>query len=114
MTRSELVHVLPVELVGWLLRHLDLDVEVPWVLLATADAGVKLAAAMLCRLPTNVNVVAGLTHLSESPETMAALDVMAAEAVVPMAKTMDVLVPIVWVRPDARPTQGWWGLPAGG
>ena len=90
--------MLPVEIVGWLLKQAVRESDIPWVLVASGDPKLKLATAMLCRLLTNVNVVAGCTHVMDAPGVMGQLAEAAANDVIPMAKTLDVLVPIPWGR----------------
>ena len=58
---SEYVHLMPVEVAGWLMKHSDIEAGC-WVMVLSRN--VTLAAALVMRAPVEVNVVLGLSHLN--------------------------------------------------
>ena len=95
---SKYVNVIPLEVAGWVLRHQRIEKEVPWILCLSHDPAATLAANLLSRLPTNVNLVAGFAHVKEGGDSIAVLERAASEVVVPLARTLDTLVPVAWGR----------------
>ena len=59
MGQSGLVHLMPVEVAGWLLRSLHADVGA-WVLILSSQG--HLPAGLAMRGPIGVNITLGLTH----------------------------------------------------
>ena len=62
MGQSGLVHLMPVELAGWLLRSLHAEVG-DWVLILSSQG--HLPAGLAIRGPIGVNITLGLTHYSQ-------------------------------------------------
>ena len=59
ISASQYCHVLPCELAGWVVRRLQLQADVPWLLVITTDPSARLAAALLTRLTVLTNCVCG-------------------------------------------------------
>ena len=75
---------MPVELAGWIIRQFhDPQQPVAWVMHLSADEDVKLAAALLGRMPSPVSVVTCLTHKTWDKETKGMLDTLLASKAIP-------------------------------
>ena len=64
--QTDLCHVLPLEVVGWFLRRLNI-VDGRWVLIVSSDINCTLASHINMRASQALNVVVGLTALQNSP-----------------------------------------------
>ena len=66
VNNTDLAHVLPLEICGWLMRKLAIQAG-DWLLVATPDTTGLLAAQLNARAPMAVNVVVGVTAYNSNP-----------------------------------------------
>ena len=67
VNRSDLRYEMPLEACGWLLRRLmKNDETVKWVMVVSPDLQCQLAANLLVRWPTVINVFMGLSILTSN------------------------------------------------
>lgn len=92
---SRYAKLLPVEVLGWLLRSL-LVFEGCWVLIGTADDSCEIATQLSMRGPVSVNVVVGHMLHRNNEAGLAALAAMAHDHVTPGIKEANGLSVINW------------------
>ena len=98
ISASQYCHVLPCELAGWVVRRLQLQADVPWLLVITTDPSARLAAALLTRLTALTNCVCGFSDMTSREEDVHRLSLLGVETIIPMVVEIDVLVPVSWSR----------------
>ena len=110
MTRNESTycHLVPLEVVGWLMRKLEIT-EGQWVLVVTCDDLCNLPAQLVMRAPVSINVCLGLTVLRSVTADMARLDQWATERMIPSVKEANGLPSVPW-NLGSPWGMGWEGI----
>ena len=99
--------IVPLEVVGWLIRRCPTAADVPRCLVVSADETGSLPAALVSRGPTfPFGVTLGFTG-AHSADGVDKITQVAHEGVVPTVRTMDSLVPINWAH-GAPWGRLWW------
>ena len=93
---SQYVHMMPLEVVGWLLRSVEAESGC-WVMVLSRD--VMLASQLSTRSPVPLNVVLGLSHLDVS-------DIDRVKELVPtVISKVKQCCRLHWVRWEGHPAQ---------
>ena len=94
----EFVHVMPVEVAGWLLRSIE-TCPACWVMVLSKN--VTLAAALVMRAPVELNVVLGAADIANTGPGMESLRSRAEDHLVPNILDANALTPVNYTREQA-------------
>ena len=82
---SSYAHVIPVEVVGWMMRRLGVS-EGQWVLVISPDDMGELTSQLVMRGPELVNVCLGLSMMKNIPGDMLQVESLATNYLIPAIK----------------------------